>query len=158
MNRAYVTPFLDAIKDVFETMIEIPFTLGRPGLKKEKAPSFEVSGIIGISGEVSGTVVINLSTETALELASGLLGEALTELDEDCIDALGEIANMVAGRAKAKFPEESTSLSLPTVIVGKHKVNYPSAIPIVSIPCDTGKGKFNVDIALKKSKGLGKKP
>ncbi|MCP4575547.1 MAG: hypothetical protein GY846_04615 [Deltaproteobacteria bacterium] len=152
MDRRYVKPFLDAIKDVFETMIETSFTLGRPGLKKEKAPSYEVSSIIGISGEVSGSVVINLSKETALELASGILDEDLTDLDEDCIDAIGEIANMVAGNAKAGFPEKSTSLSVPTVIVGKHKVNYPSAIPIVSVPCDTNKGKFNVDIALQKTK------
>ncbi len=152
MDRRYVTPFSDAIKDVFETMIEVSVTLGRPGLKKEKTPSYEVSSIIGISGEVSGSVVINLSRGTALELASGLLGEEFTDLDEDCIDAIGEIANMVAGSAKAGFPEKSTSLSVPTVIVGKHKVNYPSAIPILSIPCDTGKGKFNVDIALKKTK------
>jgi chemotaxis protein CheX len=152
MDRRYVTPFLDAIKDVFETMIDISFTLGRPGLKKEKAPSFEVSSIIGISGEMSGSVVINLSKETALELASGLLDEDLTDLDEDCIDAIGEVANMVAGNAKAGFPEKNTALSVPTVIVGKHKVNYPSAIPIISIPCETSKGKFNVDIALKKTK------
>ncbi len=152
MDRRYVKPFLDAIEDVFETMIEVSLTLGRPGLKKEKAPSYEVSSIIGISGEVSGSVVINLSEATALELASGLLGEELAELDEDCIDAIGEVANMVAGSAKAGFPEENTSLSVPTVIVGKHKVNYPSAVPIVSIPCDTGSGQFNVDIALKKAK------
>ena len=152
MDRRYVKPFSDAIKDVFETMIEVSVNLGRPGLKKEKAPSFEVSSIIGISGEVSGSVVINLSKETALELASGLLGEEFTDLDEDCIDAIGEIANMVAGNAKARFPEKNTSLSVPTVIVGKHKVNYPSAIPIITIPCETSKGKFNVDIALKKTK------
>jgi len=78
-----------------------------------------------------------------------LLGEQLSELDEDCVDAIGEIANMVAGSAKNGFPVANTALSVPTVVIGKHEVNYPSSIPIISIPCETSEGKFGVDIALK---------
>lgn len=149
MDARYIKPFLSAVKDVFETMIDVSFTLGKPELKKDGLPSHEVSSIIGISGDVTGSVVINLSEKTALQLASALLGDDLTSLDEDCIDAIGEIANMVAGSAKAGFPVGNTSLSVPTVVLGKHKVNYPSSVPIISIPCETTEGKFGVDIALK---------
>jgi chemotaxis protein CheX len=149
MDVRYVNPFLTAVKDVFETMIEVSFSVGKPCLKKDGIPSHEVSGIIGISGEVTGSVVISLSEKTALQLASALLGDQLTELDEDCVDAIGEIANMVAGSAKNAFPVGNTSLSVPTVVIGKHEVNYPSSIPIISIPCETSEGKFGVDIALK---------
>ena len=149
MDVRYINPFLSAVKEVFETMIEVSFSMGKPCLKKDGIPSHEVSSIIGISGEVTGSVVINLSEKTALQLASALLGDELSELDEDCIDAIGEIANMVAGNAKNGFPVANTSLSVPTVVIGKHEVNYPSSIPIISIPCETTEGKFGVDIALK---------
>lgn len=149
MDVRYINPFLSAVKEVFETMIEVSFSMGKPCLKKDGIPSHEVSSIIGISGEVTGSVVINLSEKTALQLASALLGDELAELDEDCIDAIGEIANMVAGNAKNGFPVANTSLSVPTVVIGKHEVNYPSSIPIISIPCETTEGKFGVDIALK---------
>jgi len=149
MDVRYINPFLTAVKDVFETMIDVSFSMGKPCLKKDGIPSHEVSSIIGISGEVTGSVVINLSEKTALQLASALLGEQLSELDEDCVDAIGEIANMVAGSAKNGFPVANTSLSVPTVVIGKHEVNYPSSIPIISIPCETSEGKFGVDIALK---------
>jgi len=149
MDVRYINPFLAAVKDVFETMIEVSFSVGKPCLKKDGIPSYEVSSIIGISGEVTGSVVINLSEKTALQLASALLGEELSELDEDCVDAIGEIANMVAGSAKNGFPVANTSLSVPTVVIGKHEVNYPSSIPIISIPCETSEGEFGVDIALK---------
>jgi chemotaxis protein CheX len=151
MDVRYINPFLAAVKDVFETMIEVSFSVGKPCLKKDSIPLHEVSSIIGISGEVTGSVVINLSEKTALQLASALIGEQLSELDEDCVDAIGEIANMVAGSAKNGFPVQNTSLSVPTVVIGKHKVNYPSAIPIISIPCETGEGQFGVDIALKET-------
>jgi chemotaxis protein CheX len=149
MDVRYINPFLTAVKDVFETMINVSFSIGKPCLKKDGIPPHEVSSIIGISGEVTGSVVINLSEKTALQLASALLGDEVSQLDEDCVDAIGEIANMVAGSAKNGFPVANTSLSVPTVVIGKHKVNYPSSIPIISIPCETSEGKFGVDIALK---------
>ncbi|MFO7986139.1 MAG: chemotaxis protein CheX [Desulfatiglandaceae bacterium] len=149
MDVRYINPFLAAVKEVFETMIEIPFTVGKPSLKKDGMPTHDVSSIIGISGNVTGCVVITLSEKTALQLASALIGDEIPEMDEDCIDAIGEIANMVAGSAKNGFPVANTSLSVPTVVLGKHQVNYPSAIPIISIPCETTEGMFGVDIALK---------
>jgi chemotaxis protein CheX len=149
MNVNYINPFLIAIQNVFKTMIDIPITLGKPLIKKGKAADHEVSGIIGLSGEVTGSVVISLSEKVALRLASAMLHEEITEIEGDGTDAIGEIANMIAGNAKAKFPTDKTTLSVPNVIIGKHKVSYPSGIPIISIPCETESGNVVVDIALK---------
>ena len=113
MDVRYINPFLAAVKNVFDTMIGIPFTLEKPNLKQDLAPLFEISGIIGISGEVRGCVVISLSKGVALQLSSALLDEQLTEIDEDCTDAIGEIANMVAGDAKKDFPKVNTMVSVP---------------------------------------------
>ncbi|MGB5984703.1 MAG: chemotaxis protein CheX [Desulfobacterales bacterium] len=149
MDVKYINPFLSAIHNIFSTMIDVPFTIEKPGMKNGSAPDFEISGIIGLSGDVSGVVVINLSEAIALQLASCLLGEEIQELDEDCTDAIGEIANMVAGNAKNNFPNPDTSISVPSVVIGKHKIKYPTGIPIITIPCKTDRGAFIVDIALK---------
>jgi chemotaxis protein CheX len=151
MDVKFINPFIVAVQNIFDTMIDLSFSLGKPALKKDNVPSYEISGIIGLSGSVSGCVVINLSKEIALQLASALLDEEFTEFDDDCIDAIGEIANMIAGNAKTDFPVENTSISVPSVVVGKHKMNYPSGIPIVSIPCETSGGKLVVDVAIKEN-------
>ena len=151
MDVEYINPFVIAVQNIFETMIERSCRLGKPTLKRGTVPSYEVSGVIGLSGSVSGCVVINLSREIALQLASAMLGEEFTELDEDCVDAIGEIANMIAGNAKTDFPVDDTSISVPSVVIGKHKMNYPSGVPIVSIPCETSGGELVIDIALKES-------
>ncbi len=147
MDVRYINPFLKSVKNVFDTMINVPFTLGKPDLKRDKIPSFELSGIIGITGEVTGCVVISLSEGIALQLASALLEEEIVEINDDCTDAIGEIANMVAGDAKKDFPKGNTSVSVPTIIIGKHQVAYPTGIPIISIPCKTSGGELTVDIA-----------
>ncbi len=146
----YIKPFVVATKNLFETMINVPFKLGRPSLKTgSQVPPHEISSIIGLSGNVSGSVVISLSPEVAFQLVSALIGEEVSELNDDCIDAIGEIANMIAGNAKTDFPSGNNAISTPSVVVGKHKVSYPSGLPIITIPCITDKGDMFIEIALK---------
>lgn len=149
MDPSYIKPFVVALKRVFETMIAVPFTLGKPALKKGNEVPHEISSIIGLSGNVSGSVVISLSEAVAFQLASALLGEPITELNEVCTDAIGEIANIIAGNAKTDFPTNNNAISVPSVVVGKHKVSYPSGIPIITVPCATDKGEMIIEIALK---------
>lgn len=153
MDPRYIQPFVVAVKKVFDTMINVPLSLGKPFLKKGSEVPFEISGIIGLSGNVSGCVVISMSQEIALQLVSSLIGEEVTELDNDCTDAIGEIANMIAGNAKTDFPGSGNAISVPSVVVGKHKVSYPSGLPIVAIPCKTDKGELIIEIALKEKNG-----
>ena len=149
MDAKYINPFLVAIKDVFDTMIELPVVIGKPFIKKDRISSYEVSSIIGLSGAVIGCVAISFSKQIALQLAGALLEDEFVEIDDDCTDAIGEVANMIAGNAKSAFPVDNASISVPTVIIGKHSVNYPSGIPVISIPCEAGGGGLSVDVALK---------
>jgi chemotaxis protein CheX len=149
MDIKYINPFLLAVQNVFETMIHIPYTLNKPIIKDDSMSSFDVSGIIGITGEVIGCVVVSFPTDIALQLASALLDETLTEIDDDSTDAIGEIANMVAGDAKKRFPKGNTTISVPSVVIGRHRIAFPKGVPIISIPCKTDKGAFAIDLALK---------
>lgn len=149
MDVRFITPFLTAVQKLFDTMIDIPIRIGKPYIKDNNVPDHEISGIIGLSGTVSGCVVLNLSKSIAFKLVSTLIGEEVTELDNDCTDAIGEIANMIAGNAKTDFPVGGTSISVPSVVIGQHKVSYPSGLPIVVIPCTTDDGKLIIEVALK---------
>jgi chemotaxis protein CheX len=149
MDIKYINPFLLAVQNVFETMIQVPYTLGKPFLKKDPVSSYDVSGIIGITGEVIGCVVVSFPNQIALQLASELLQEPLTEINSDSTDAIGEIANMVAGDAKKRFPKGNTTISVPSVVIGNHRIAFPKGVPIIAIPCETDKGAFAIDVALK---------
>ena len=152
IDPSYIKPFVLAAKNLFETMIEVPFKLGKPTLKTgSQVPPHEISSIIGLSGHVTGSVVISLSHDVAFLLVSALVGFEVTELDDDCIDAIGEICNMIAGNAKTDFPSENNAISTPSVVVGKHKVSYPKGIPIITIPCITDGGEMFIEIALKEN-------
>jgi chemotaxis protein CheX len=149
MNVSYINPFLFATKSVFETMIKIPLTLGKPRLKDRAEPNYAVSASIGISGSVTGTAVISFPQDVAIAVASGLAGSPHEALNQDCVDALGEVANMIAGSAKGNLPGGPNSLSLPNVVLGQHRVAFPTGVPIIVIPCSTPAGEFVIEIGFR---------
>jgi chemotaxis protein CheX len=70
-----------------------------------------------------------------------------TEINEDVIDAVGELTNMVAGAAKAKLEEYELSVSLPTVITGQdHDVRFPSDVTPICVPFATKWGAVTLEV------------
>lgn len=151
MKAAYINPFINAVNNLFQTMLALPIEVRQPSLNKNANPSYDVCGVIDVSGEVNGRVVVSMPKQLAIVLASELLGDTIEALDEDCIDAVGEIANMISGNAKTDFPGGASAISVPQVVVGKEKVTYPAATPIICIPCATEQGLLHIDVALSAS-------
>ena len=75
-----------------------------------------VSGVIGLSGRAKGTIVLNLSEWVALQAASAMHLSECAEVNEEEVDAVGELTNMVAGGAKAQFEQDQLTASLPSVV------------------------------------------
>lgn len=147
MNVAYINPFITATRSVFDTMIHVPFMLGRPHLRERIMPSAAVAACIKLTGSVTGSVVLCLPEQVAMSLASGFSGSISESLDNDCTDALGEMTSMIAGNAKKDFPEGGVTIS-PPVVCNPALVEYPKGTPVIVIPCTTSKGKLVLEVAL----------
>ena len=148
LDVKYINCFLIAISDVFKTMLSLKVHLDSPQIKQDNVPIFNTNASIELSGNIHGTIVISFSKGIALKLASAMLMEDIKEINEDCLDALGEIANIITGSAKTNLPGDQHTLSIPKVYCAKHELTYPKGLYIISIPCETSAGRFMVDIAL----------
>lgn len=97
----------------------------------------ELTVMVGMVGNHSGNVAMNLSTAATLHLAAGLLGDPQTELTEDAIDAVMELGNMVGGAIKnalAETPYVIAHISLPSLIMGPNSAMiYARGIQTVSV-------------------------
>ncbi len=153
MDAGYITPFVKSIQNVFSTMLQLPVTVNDPAIKTGNSPSHDVSGIIGMSGDVTGSVVLSFKMETADAVVALFCGERLERDSADFADAIGELVNMVCGGAKAMFNDKKrVSISCPSVIVGSdHGVSLPSDIPCVLIPCTTDCGEFVIEVAIRET-------
>jgi len=153
MDDGYITPFVRSIQNVFSTMLQLPVTVQEARVKQDTTPTHDVSGIIGMSGDMVGTVVLSFQKESAESIVALFCGEALECGSPDFADAVGELVNMVSGGAKAQFAETSdVSISCPSVVVGRdHGVALPSDVPCIVIPCVTDCGEFVIEVAIREA-------
>jgi chemotaxis protein CheX len=149
MKAEYINPFLVSTISAFDTMLKCALTRGTPYLKTSSQPSHEVSGVIGLSGKAQGTVVLGLSREAALKVAEVMLQERPPAINGDVVDAVGELANIIAGRAKSQLEHLELSVSLPSVITGKsHCIQFPSKVSPICIPFNSAWGPITVEVGL----------
>jgi len=83
--------------------------------------STDVISLVTFTGEHSGIVAIFCTKGIALNITSNMLGVEATSVDQDTKDAMGEVANMIAGNIKNKICETygAMHLSVPIVIAGQ---------------------------------------
>lgn len=149
MDVRYINPFVESVCNTFETMCGLKVGVKRPELKYAPGPVTDVSGVIGFSGDATGCVVLHFDFATASKVATAFAGTEIDEHHEDFADAIGELANMVAGGAKSKFDGVNISISLPNVIIGKaHNVTTAKNDKRINIPCQTTAGSFIVEIGM----------
>jgi chemotaxis protein CheX len=105
-----------ATQEVFEIVLGCKVTAVEP---PEDQPKGGFTAIVGLAGALCGVVTVCCGTETAVQIAQGMLG-ATTVSPRETADALGEICNMVAGNFKNKLAgtDEQSMLSVPTIISG----------------------------------------
>jgi len=155
MDTKYVDPVIVAVKHVFKAMLDIDLEHGSPFVKNDKKSTGDVTGIMGLTGTEGhqrGVISFSSSRQGALAIYERLMHEGLTEVTPDVVDGIGELTNIISGRARYELEKEHVVLyaHVPLVLVGKKaEVNFITRTPIVSIPfyfnSDDEKEQINVD-------------
>ena len=150
MDVKFINPVLDSIVNILVTMANLEPVAGKPSIKSDNISLGVVTGMIDLAGkQANGSVAISFSREAAFEIVKRMLRTEPAEVDEMVRDLVGEIANMIAGGAKAKLQDKGYDfeLSLPTVFAGEdHEVNHSVSGTTVVLPFKTDVGDFFVEI------------
>lgn len=150
MKVEYVNPFISSTIETFRNMLQLELKAGKPVMKTNPAPSFDVSGIIGLTGDAVGSIAISFPKITALKAVSRFMGMDIKIIGQDLIDAVGELANIIAGNAKKDLTNMNVSISLPNVVVGKDlQISSPKEAQNIAIPFSSEVGDFMLEISLK---------
>lgn len=149
INPKLVVPFANSVRNVFMTMVGVEATVGRPILKPQVVPTCDVSGIIGFSGEVVGSLVVSFHREAAIRIVESFAATKLDPESSDFADAIGELANMIAGAAK-KDIGAAASITMPYVVLGPgHQIARLKDVPCLVIPVKTQLGDFAIEVCLR---------
>ena len=145
-------PFVESTQAVFSTMlgwkIEPVSALRLPAFH----PQHDVSGIIGCTNAIRGTIVISLDREVALSAAEAFIGMRPDKIDADVMDMVGELANMVGGNAKQRIGNAGISLGLPTVVSGSDmKIAFENGAHVEFLSFVSPKGPLCVQWAMRQA-------
>lgn len=102
--------------EVFEIMLGTKLESGEP----EAVGGVEFTAMVGLAGCLRGILSLRCGHRAATMIASSMLKQSSEQAAEHAWDALGEVANMIAGNFKNKIDRISDKclLSVPTVITG----------------------------------------
>ncbi len=156
MKVEYINPFIEAVYDLFNTMLGAEARSREVGVAMEQGNPRDIMGLIGLSGPARGMVALAFPVDTALNMVNQLLGTDTKVVDDSVSDAVSELVNIVAGGAKAKFPMAGPpiDLSLPTVVRGNnYNVDYPSGSVWLEVPFESALGNFDLRVTLELEPG-----
>jgi chemotaxis protein CheX len=151
MNVAFINPFIESTLRSLDMMAGIKAEKAGLEAKEDLVTTYDISSIIGITGETSGSIIISVPEKLACKIASNMLMEEIPSMNKSVEDAIGEIGNIVVGDARRSLIQDGYSLniSVPTVVVGAgHKISRSSSVPCIGIPFTTAFGDFEVNVGL----------
>ena len=110
-----------------------------------------VAATVAFGGHRNGVVCIHSSGDAAREIAGAMLGMEPAEVNGEMPDAMGEVANLVAGafRTKLAAEEPASVITVPTVTVGSDFSTHTASASVRGIyPFKMGDESVLVELVL----------
>src|SRR2546430_16967742 len=101
MRMELIQPFINAADAVFAESLQGPTKIVDLEMDEDAYRRKGVAALIAIRGDSGGRVVLDLSPEVALKLASQLAGSELEAREQQGKETACELANMASGNSVA---------------------------------------------------------
>lgn len=147
----YAEQIADATCEIFSSMIMLDVTPKEARQRTEPEFSNSISGMVGLAGTTKGNLSIHMPETVALAVTSAFLGMEVETIDEDVCDAIGELANMLAGAVKTALDPSGSDikLSMPSSVYGEsYKLDCQKCKINVLVPFDLEGTEFGVELQL----------
>jgi chemotaxis protein CheX len=153
MSFQHIDSFVRAAYSVIEMMLNPEVEAGRPFFNEEPLQKYDVLVLVGVLGDLQGQVLCGMSTETAKNIISQMMGTQVDDINEMGKSAICELKNIITGTA-------STNLSLvgyncnitPPLFVTRDDI--PEFLRHIqtslAIPIHTPFGEVDINLSLRK--------
>lgn len=140
-----------ATREIFSSMIMLEVTAKEATRRTEPEFIHSISGMIGLAGSTKGNLAIHLTEPAAVAVTTAFLGMDVSGIDEDVCDAIGELANMLAGAIKTALDPSGSEikLSMPSTVYGeKYSLDCFDGAISVLVPFVFEDKEFSVELQL----------
>ena len=151
MKVEFINPFIQAAREVLESELGGEAERGNLRLQKSAFTTDEVTAVVGVNGTVSGVVLYSMSESTAIGIVSRVMGQQFAELDDLAQSGIGELGNVITGRAGVLLSEAGypSNITPPALVIGKGTMVTTLDLNRLVFPLETELGSLEVQIVLK---------
>ncbi len=154
MKVEWINPFIRAANHVLGEMISFENPqLGRIEMEEKPYTTAEVTAMLGVSGVLSGSVLLGMTKDVAEQIVERMVGEPVDIGEVLGESALGEVVNMISGSA-LRFLEAagySCSITPPVVIRGKGAVISTLERQRLVVPIQFPTAELQLSVALRQA-------
>lgn len=159
MKTEYLQPFIAATRKVLSTMAMIESKPQKPYLKNDNQVEAlgDISAVIELSGECKGSIGISFTKSCVLKIANQMLGEEISEINDEIADMVGELVNMISGDARRELVKLGMTFTagIPLLLRGvPHHLDHYVQEKVIVIPFQTESGAFFIETAFDSAKFL----
>jgi len=149
--------FKEALSQNVTRMAKIPVEFKNVELSDEKYMSQGITTVIGIIGQYSGSMIMDLSPESAEKIAESLLHRP-TKNHEELLAMVAELANIIAGIACSMINKKEKAYALrvspPSIFHGNTAEIVSPSVKIHNAVADTDLGSIYLGVGFKKGAAL----
>ena len=153
LEDEYFVVFKEALMDGMNKMTKTLLTFKNEYSSAEKHESAGMTIIIGIIGKFAGRMLIDLSKETANNIANAVFRRDPKNNDE-MMAALGEFANIIAGNACSILNRKNKAFGLrlapPSILSGESIFISAPTFETTTVTAETKFGEILLNVGFKK--------
>jgi chemotaxis protein CheX len=147
--------FVETTQIVIKSMApEVEMARGDMCASDKNMLTADVSGMLGITGEVKLSLSVSFSKEAIFKIYAAVFPEEAMEATIFHMgDMVGEITNMIAGNFKNILSELDISFesAIPTIVVGSQQVYHPSGSITRVIPFFVDGFHMFIEVSIRES-------
>ncbi len=157
MRVEYINPFVETSYRVLKEVLGgADVQRGQLSLKSVAMPVMGVAALVGLAGDVEGRVLFDMTFETALNIASKMNGETLTQFDDLTKATISELANLITAQAVTKLHELGFKFDLtPPALFAGEKMEIAALagsaqnVEALIVPLITEFGEVELNVAIR---------
>ena len=151
MRVEYINPFVDSAIEVLKKTVTNEIIRGELSLRNSVTPMMGLALIVGITGQVTGRVVIDMPQDLGLQIASIMNEEKLNDFDDLTNATLTELANMIVANAVTNLHKLGYKFDLtpPALFMGDNLRLSDNKIEALIVPLKLLNNKIEINVALK---------
>src|SRR5437660_11138035 len=154
IKMALIQRFINAADAVLSQGLQGSTKVGNLTMEEDAYRRKGVAGMIALTGDIEGRIILDLEPQTAVKVASHYAGTDLPESDELIKETIFELANQVVGNAVSALNDQGFHFRVhpPLLLTAEEGDKTSDDVEALMICFETAMGEIFMNVALRHNK------